>query len=71
MAPTRSDEVIEAAGKLLDGLDHVGITLVRRADPGHGPDYLESTSATGQVPQNLDALQHEDSHGRCFDPMDQ
>ncbi|MFE5647074.1 GAF and ANTAR domain-containing protein [Rhodococcus sp. NPDC056516] len=69
MAPQQVlDEVTEAAVKLLDGVDHAGITLVRRAGPGHRPD-LESTSATGPVPQRFDALQHEYSQGPCFDAI--
>lgn len=53
--------------KLLDGVDHAGITLVRRLRAGHRPERFESAAATGAVPTRFDALQHEQGEGPCFD----
>ncbi|UKO89774.1 GAF and ANTAR domain-containing protein [Rhodococcus erythropolis] len=55
--------------KLLDGVDHAGITLVRRFRAGHSADNLESVAPTGPVPQRFDALQHHYGEGPCFDAI--
>lgn len=62
-------EVTEAAVKLLDGVDHAGITLVRRPRAGHRPEHFESAAATGTVPTRFDVLQHEHGEGPCFDAI--
>lgn len=63
------EEVTEAAVKLLHGVDHAGITLVRRLRPGHRPEHFESVAATGTVPTRFDVLQHEQGEGPCFDAI--
>lgn len=63
------EEVTEGAVKLLDGVDHAGITLVRRFRAGHSADNLESVAPTGPVPQRFDALQHHYGEGPCFDAI--
>lgn len=63
------EEVAETAVKLLHGVDHAGITLVRRHRPGHRPEHFESAAATGRVPTRFDELQHEHGEGPCFDAI--
>lgn len=63
------EEVTEAAVKLLDGVDHAAITLVRRTSARRHPEFLESTAATGTVPRLFDELQHEHGEGPCFDAI--
>ncbi|WP_258957190.1 GAF and ANTAR domain-containing protein [Rhodococcus globerulus] len=63
------EEVTEAAVKLLHGVDHAGMTLVRRSRPGHRPEHFESEAATGAVPARFDVLQHERGEGPCFDAI--
>ncbi|MBT2263511.1 GAF and ANTAR domain-containing protein [Rhodococcus erythropolis] len=68
-SPDVLEEVTEGAVKLLDGVDHAVITLVRRSRPGHLPDNLESVAATGTVPRRFDELQYQHGEGPCFDAI--
>ncbi|WP_032364622.1 GAF and ANTAR domain-containing protein [Rhodococcoides fascians] len=63
------DEVAETAVLLLPGVDHAGITLIRRSAPGRRPEFLESTTATGDAPRRFDQLQHEHGEGPCFESI--
>ena len=61
------EEVTEGAVKLLDGVDHAGVTLMRRPSTSRRPDNLESVATTSAVPRRFDALQHQFGQGPCFD----
>nr|WP_314142067.1 GAF and ANTAR domain-containing protein [uncultured Rhodococcus sp.] len=63
------EEVTAAAVRLLDGVDHAGVTLVRRVGKGRRPEYLESTASTGDAPRTFDALQHKHGQGPCFEAI--
>lgn len=63
------EEVTAAAVAVLGGVDHAGITLVRRSTRGRHPEYLESTAATGEAPRRFDKLQHELGEGPCFEAI--
>lgn len=62
------EEVTRAAVDVLPGVDHAGVTLVRRKSQGRRAE-LESTAATGQVPQRVDQLQHDTGEGPCFEAV--
>ncbi|WP_262365773.1 GAF and ANTAR domain-containing protein [Gordonia sp. OPL2] len=62
-------EVTRTAVDVLPGVDHAGITLVRRAARGDRPAALESTAATGPIPELVDKLQHDCGEGPCFDAV--
>ena len=52
-------EITRAAVDVLPDVDHAGVTLVRRAGSGTRPAELQSTAATGAIPELVDRLQHE------------
>jgi GAF domain-containing protein len=53
-------EVTERAVAVLPGVDHAGVTLVDRRGK------LQSTAATGPVPEEIDALQEFHHEGPCL-----
>lgn len=59
-------EVTTAATELIPGVAHAGVTLVRGNPRDGGRVELESTAATGPVPETVDRLQHEHGQGPCF-----
>ncbi len=63
------EEVAEGAVKLLDGVDHAGVTLMRRPSPVRRSDNLESVATTSPVPRRFDVLQHQFGEGPCFDAI--
>lgn len=62
-------EITHAAVDVLPAVDHAGVTLVRRAGQGTRRADLESTAATGEVPERVDRLQHETGQGPCLDAV--
>lgn len=63
------EEVTEGAIALLEGVDHVDVTLARRIGPGRWLDNLESVAATGPISRRFDALQYQHGQGPCFDAI--
>ena len=63
------DEVTEGAVKMLDGVDHAGVTLMRRPSPSRRTNNLESVATTSPVPRQFDVLQHQHGQGPCFDAI--
>lgn len=61
-------EVTEASVALLPSVSHAGITLIRKTDPG-SEAVLESVLASGPVPAQADALQHEHGEGPALDAI--
>lgn len=62
-------EVTATAVAVLGGVDHAGITLIRRTAEGRRPEYLESTAADGKAARVFDELQHEHGEGPCFEAI--
>ncbi|MEE4023875.1 GAF and ANTAR domain-containing protein [Gordonia sp. PKS22-38] len=62
-------EVTQGAVDVLPGVDHAGVTLVRKKARGSRPAELESTAATGDIPRLVDRLQHQTGQGPCFDAV--
>jgi hypothetical protein len=62
-------EITRAAVDVLPDVDHAGVTLVRRAGSGTRPAELQSTAATGAIPELVDRLQHETGEGPCLDAV--
>ncbi len=63
------DDATEAAVKLLEGVGHAGVTLVRRHSSRREPEFLESTAETSTVASTFDELQHRYGQGPCFDAI--
>lgn len=62
-------EVAAAAVDILPGVDHAGITLVRRKMRGTRQTELESAAATGEIPKLFDDLQFKTGEGPCFEAI--
>lgn len=61
-------QVTQAAVDLIPGVDHAGVTLVRRRHRSTPPE-LESTAETGPIPRQIDDLQHHFGDGPCFEAI--
>src|SRR3954447_6371052 len=57
------DTIAGVAQQSLDGVDHVGVSMVRR------DGRIETVSATHQVVWELDALQYELRQGPCVESI--
>lgn len=68
MPDTVLRHVTESAVELLPGVNHAGVTLVRKRYRNAPPD-LESTAETGPIPLTFDQLQHDYGEGPCFEAI--
>ncbi|MEH3155253.1 MAG: GAF and ANTAR domain-containing protein [Gordonia paraffinivorans] len=58
--------ITESAVRLIDGVDHAAVTLVRRRHRGSRAPELRSVAATSDDAERFDRLQHEYDDGPCF-----
>lgn len=61
-------DVTEASVELLPSVAHAGITLIKKPGPGREA-ILESVLASGPIPAQADALQHEYGEGPGLDTI--